>query len=581
MLEKQPYKFSRLLPLLRPHLKSLIWGGVCMVIYVSCWPLLAWLSGQLIPAIGRGDLSEVSRVILKALGIFLVQKTAQLGQDTLLASPALYISQDLRKRVFNSLQKIKLEYIEKLSSGDITYRLTEDAERVGEIVYKTIQDTTPSILQLVTVFGYMVYIDFKLSLATLLLAPLVTLLVSSFGEKVMFAAEKSQKKISDLAGLVTESIVGLPLVRAFAAENWLKQRFEKEVILHRKARYKTLKLLALQHPVVGFIEAVGILAILIVGTFRIQNGGLDSAGFSSFVAALLMLIDPISHLTTNFNELKQGQASLRRLMSIEDEPIEEQDKDDSISLTKTNGKIELKRISFSYSNKKTILENINIKFENSQMTALVGPSGAGKSTIFSLLLRFNIPNEGKITLDGVNIQDIKANDLRSLIALVPQKNKVFSGSIRDTILFGREASNEQLINSCKIANAHEFILDLPDGYNTKVEEGGSNLSGGQIQRLSIARAVLGNPSILLLDEATSALDAEAEVAVQLGLKQAMKGRTVIVIAHRLVTVQEADKIYFIDKGKVMDHGNHKELIQNGGRYRELCEKQFIKEININ
>ena len=575
---KKNNNFQKVFHLLRPHKRNLFLGSLCIIIYVACWPLLAWLAGQLIPAIGNGDLSTVIKTIIKALVIFLIQKTAQLGQDILVAKPALCISQDLRQNLFTELQKIKLGSLDKLSSGDITYRLTEDADRVGEIIYKSIQDTTPCILQLIAVFGYMIYLDIKLSIATFLLAPIVILLVSKFGEKVMLAAESSQKQVSDLAGLLNESILGLPLVRAFAAEDWLEKRFEDEVIRHRDARYKTLKLLAFQHPVVGFIEATGILAVLAIGAARIQNGGLDSSGFSSYVAALLMLIDPISHLTTNFNEIKQGQASLRRLNEITKEDKEREDIVSSITIEKPEGEITLTNINFAYEDNKEVLSSLNLLLKAGSVTALVGRSGAGKSTIFSLLLRFIEPKSGKIEFDKVNINNIKSKNLRQNIALVPQHSTVFSGSIKEAILFGREATNDQLIKASKIANSHDFIMELPYGYNTFIEERGSNLSGGQLQRISIARAILGNPSVLLLDEATSALDAEAEESVQKGLNQAMKGRTVVVIAHRLVTVQEADRIYVLEKGKVNDFGTHDELIKKGGKYKELCEKQFIRQV---
>ncbi len=548
-----------------------------MFIYVACWPLLASLAGQLIPAIGRGELVTVIRVISIALFVFLVQKIAQFAQDTLFAGPSLRISQDLRSDLFRQLQKIELRALEKLSSGDITYRLTEDADRIGEVIYKTIQDTTPCLLQLIAVFGYMVYLDWKLSLATLLLAPLVAIMVGKFGEKVMIAAENSQKKVSELAGLLGEAIVGLPLVRAFAAEKWLQERFDQEVDQHRSARYQTLKLLALQHPVVGFIEATGILAILAIGASRIQNGELDSQGFSSYIAALLMLIDPISHLTTNFNELKQGQASLKRLNSIKNQPREISDINDFKPLSNPKGRIEFKNVIFNYERNTQVLNNLNLEIEAGSIAALVGPSGAGKSTIFSLLLRFNRPQYGIVTLDGLNIAEMKANELRTHLALVPQRLTVFSGKISDAILFGRKVTNEQLIKAAKLANAHQFIIELPEGYNTILEERASNISGGQLQRIAIARAVLGNPSVLLLDEATSALDAEAEDEVQLALRQAMQGRTVVVIAHRLSTVQSADIIFVLDNGIIVQKGSHDELVKSKGRYRELCERQFIRQ----
>lgn len=546
-----------------------------MVIYVACWPLLAWLAGQLIPAIGSGNFPVVLRTIAAALGLFLVQKAAQFGQDTLLAGPALRVSQELRRGLFARLQRLEFGALEKLSAGDLTYRLTEDADRVGEVIYKTIQDTTPSALQLVVVLGYMVWLDWPLALATLLLAPVVVLLVSSFGARVMTAAERSQKQVSELAGLLGEAIGGLPLVRAFAAEPWLQQRFDTEIDLHRRARYRTLKLLALQHPVVGFLEAAGILTVLLLGAARIQAGGLNSQGFSSYVAALLMLIDPISHLTTNFNEFQQGQASLRRLRAIEAEPVEASDRPSAQPLGSVRGELVLEQVRFGYNPAQPVLHDLDLQVRPGQVVALVGPSGAGKSTLFSLLLRFNTAQQGRVLLDGHDLADLRARELRRAVALVPQQSSVFSGTVAEAIAFGRPASEAAIRQAASLANAAGFIEALPQGYASRIEERGSNFSGGQLQRLAIARAVLGNPAVLLLDEATSALDAEAEEAVQRGLEQAMAGRTVLVIAHRLATVQGADRILVLDGGRIVEQGSHNELMEQGGRYRELCERQFI------
>jgi ATP-binding cassette subfamily B protein len=419
MLAPSSAGFRRLLPLLKPHRPALIAGGACMLVFVVCWPLLAWLAGQLIPAIGAGDFNRVLQVIGLALTVFMLQKIAQFGQDTLLAGPALQVSQELRRRLFARLQRLDFGVLEKLSAGDLTYRLTEDADRVGEVIYKTIQDTTPSVLQLVVVFGYMVWLDWKLSIGTLLLAPLVAVLVSVFGAKVMGAAEKSQKQVSELASLLGEAISGLPLVRAFAAEPWLQQRFEVEIDLHRKARYRTQKLLALQYPVVGFLEAAGILAVLLMGAARIQSGDLDGQGFSSYVAALLMLIDPISHLTTNFNEFQQGQASLKRLREIEREAVEQPDRPDAQPLGRVAGELLLEQVSFGYDPQQPVLKNLSLQVKPGQVVALVGPSGAGKSTLFSLLLRFNTAQGGQVLLDGRNLADLKAAELRTAVALVP------------------------------------------------------------------------------------------------------------------------------------------------------------------
>jgi len=567
-----------LLGRLKGNLVLLILGGISMILYVSCWPILAWLAGKLIPAIGQGNTKQVLTVIFQALIIFIIQKTAQYLQDSLLAKPALTLSQDLRKTLFRKLQKTNILFIEKLSSGDVAYRLTEDVDRVGEVIYKSIHDTTPSIFQLLAVFGYMTVIDWNLSLATIILAPLIALLVSDFGGRVLKASEQSQNKISTLAGLLSEAIQGLPMVKAFAVEDWLQKNFENQVQLHKEAKYKMLKLVALQHPIVGLIEIIGILTILTVGTYRIQTGGISIEEFGSFFTALIMLIDPISHVTTNYNELKQGQASLRRLNEITKSPVEMSSTNIQIKPKKISGKISFNNLFFSYKKDNEVLSDINLMIEEGKILALVGPSGAGKSTIFSLILKFIQPSRGSIFIDECNLNTVDTEYIRRQIAIVPQKTFIFSGTVAEAIRFGRVASIKKIINAAKIANAHNFIEQLPDGYETFIEERGANLSGGQLQRISIARALLGDPSILLLDEATSALDAEAEESVQKGLKQAMRNRTVLVIAHRLSTVQKADKIAVIERGKVCEVGSHNDLIKREGRYKDFCDKQLIQNI---
>ena len=576
MKQKNKINFIYLIGKLKGHLPTLLLGGISMFIYVICWPILAWLSGKLIPAIGQGNTKQVLIVILQALIIFIIQKTAQYLQDSLLAKPALALSQDLRTTLFRKLQKTNILFIEKLSSGYIAYRLTEDVDRVGEVIYKSIQDTTPSIFQLLAVFGYMIFIDWNLSLATIILAPLIALLVSDFGGKVLKASEQSQDKISSLAGLLSEAVQGLPMVKAFAVEAWLQDDFDKQVKLHKEAKYKMLRLVALQHPIVGLIEIIGILGILTIGTYRIQTGGMSNEEFGSYFTALIMLIDPISHITTNYNELKQGQASLRRLNEITNKPIEISSSDRGITPDRIDGKLLFKDVCFSYNYDKEVIKKINLDIDNGKITALVGPSGAGKSTIFSLILKFIEPSNGSIFIDNYNLNKVNTNYLRRLIGIVPQKTFIFSGTISEAIRFGRPTTKANIVNAARIANAHDFIEELPDGYETFIEERGSNLSGGQLQRISIARALLGDPTILLLDEATSALDAESEESVQKGLQQAMHNRTVLVIAHRLSTIQKADKIAVIEKGEVLEVGSHKELINRQGRYKDFCDKQFIK-----
>ena len=546
-----------------------------MIIYVACWPILAFLAGKLIPAIGSGELSTVTKIIINSLVVFLIQKTAQYGQDVYIAKPSLEISEVMRQSLFSKIHKIKMNFINNISAGDITYRLTEDADRVSEVIYKTFQDTLPCVLQLLAVIIYMFYLDWSLTISTFILAPIIVLSVNNFGKRVLIASEKSQESTSDLAGLIGESINGISTIRSFAAENWIKGRFNTRLRSNKQAKYKTLKLLAIQHPIVGFIEAFGILAILGLGALRINLGLLNSEEFSSFFAAILMLIDPISHISTNFNEYKQAEASLKRLKKINMQPMEK-DERNLEKIAKINGNIEFNHVSFEYKKDNEVLKDITLKISKGQVIAFVGSSGAGKSTMMSLILKFISPKIGDIYIDDKNIRSISSIDIRSNIALVQQQPFLFSGRIIDVIKMGRDFSEDDVIKSAKIANAHEFILKLPSKYETNITERGSNFSGGQIQRLAIARAILGNPSILLLDEATSALDSDSEAEVQKGLNQAMNNRTVIIVAHRLSTTQGADKIVVFDKGKIVDSGKHIDLFNKDGIYKELCEKQLIK-----
>ncbi len=548
-----------------------------MLIYVACWPLLAYLAGNLIPAIGSGDLSKVSSIIIKSLFVFLVQKTAQFGQDVFIAKPSLEISEVMRGNLFSRIQKIKMNSFENISAGDITYRLTEDADRVSEVIYKTAQDTVPCTLQLLAVIIYMFYLDWSLTVSTFVLAPLIILSVNSFGRRVLIASEKSQESTSKLAGLIGESISGMSTIRAFAAENWIEKRFYKRLSKNKKAKYRTLKLLAFQHPVVGFIEAFGILAILGLGAARINLGLLTSEEFSSFFAAILMLIDPISHVSTNFNDYKQAEASIKRLKNINLEPVED-DKENLQRISNFEGKISFKKVNFAYKKDNQVLKNINLEIKRGEVTAFVGASGAGKSTMLALILKFITPNNGEIFIDDKNLKRLNTKDIRKNIALVQQQPFLFTGKIIDVIRMGRKFTKEEVIESARKANAHNFIQMLPEKYETEITERGLNFSGGQIQRIAIARAILGNPSILLLDEATSALDAESESEVQKGLNRAMKDRTVIVIAHRLATTQEANKIVVFNKGEIIEVGKHIDLINKPGIYKELCEKQLIKKL---
>ncbi|MBD2068278.1 ABC transporter ATP-binding protein [Leptolyngbya sp. FACHB-671] len=567
--------YWQLLPYLRPHWRAIAQALLCTLVFTACWPILAWLAGEALGFLVQGNVPSLARLSGVLAGIFLVQKIAQYGQDSQMAKAALAIALDLRKRVYAHLQTLSLSYFETSQTGDLAYRLTEDIDRVGEVVNKIFHDFTPCVLQLIAVFGYMIYLNWQLTLASLVVVPLMGVLISWFGERMLVFSRRSQTLISDLSSQLTEVFSGIRLIRAFAAEEYEIERFAQEAEKNRRAKYAAAWLKAVQYPVVGFLYALSVLLLLLLGGWQISQNNLTGEEFGSYVFAVAMLIDPIAHLTDNYNEFKQGEASSDRifeLLALRPAVVE---KPGAIALPPVTGKVEYRNVSFSYKPDQPVLQQLSLLAFPGEAIALVGTSGAGKTTLVNLLPRFYEPQVGQILIDGTDIRDVTLRSLRRQIGIVPQETILFSGTIAQNIAFGQPQFDLKAVQeAAKVANAHQFITQFPDGYQTWVGERGVNLSGGQRQRVAIARAVLLNPQILILDEATSALDSESEALVQEALERLMRDRTVFIIAHRLATVRRADRILVLEKGRVVESGTHGELLEKGDRYARFYAQQF-------
>ncbi|HBB31656.1 MAG TPA: LuxR family transcriptional regulator [Cyanobacteria bacterium UBA8803] len=577
--------YWQLLPYIRPQGKTIAQAFACTLGVTVFWPIQAALAGKIANFIGQGNMTALAQLSGVLALVFLVQKVLMYGQDALMAKAALAVAFNLRKQVYAHIQNLNLSYFETAKTGDLTYRLTEDIDRVGEVVNKIFHDFIPCILQLIVILSYMIYLNWQLTLATLVAAPLMGILIGWFGEQMLKFSRRSQNRISDLSALLTEVFSGIRLVQAFAAQEYEIERFAIEAEHNRRAKYAAEHLKAIQFPVVGFMYAMSVLLLFFLGGWQIASGNLTGAEFVSYLAGVGLMIDPIAHITSNYNDFKQGEASVDRifeLIAIQPTVIE---KSGATDLPAVTGKVEYRNVSFAYPShlpldrkeqeQVTVLKNVSLLARPGEAIALVGTSGAGKTTLVNLLPRFYDPQAGEILIDGIAIRDVTLKSLRRQIGIVPQETILFSGTIAQNIAFGQKEFDLKAVQAAaEIANAHQFIVQFAQGYHTWVGERGVNLSGGQRQRIAIARAVLFNPSILILDEATSALDSESEALVQEALERVMKERTVFIIAHRLTTVRRADRILVMEQGQIIESGTHEELLEQGRRYARFYAQQF-------
>ncbi|WP_112945177.1 MULTISPECIES: ABC transporter ATP-binding protein [unclassified Rhizobium] len=556
-----------------------IWGYVvaisCLVLVALSTAFTAWIMRSIIDEAFANRRADVVWVICLSIFIaFVIRGFASYGQAVALSKIGNNIVARYQSRLYVHLMTLSVGYFNEARSARIAAQVSQNVGGIRDVLNLTITSTARDLLTFVALLGVMVYQDPLLSVAVLILAPPLLLALRYLSKRLRQATKEAIDLNSHVLGAMQETIQGISIVKAFTMERQLEQKINKIIVAAEERGNKIAKLSERNAPMTESFAGFAVASVLAYAAYRSIYQNVPPGAFFSFVTALLLAYDPARRLAKLQVQMERAAVNARMIYELLDMEPRQRDLPDAKPLIVTEARIELKDVAFAYGND-NVLDGVNMVAEGGKTTALVGPSGAGKSTIINLIPRFYDPKAGEILIDGQDIAHVTKKSLREQLAYVSQQPYLFEGSIRDNIRYGRpDASDAEVEEAARLAYAHDFILAQPEGYDTPVGENGVTLSGGQRQRLSIARALVRNAPILLLDEATSALDTESEAAVQKALDEAMTGRTVVVIAHRLSTVVRADKIVVMQQGRVVEEGNHETLAKRSdGLYARLNNLQ--------
>ncbi|RCK74755.1 MAG: Lipid A export ATP-binding/permease protein MsbA [Anaerolineae bacterium] len=568
--------------LLKPHWLWVI--GFFVTIALTSWldAYFTYINKQFVDqGITLKDQTRLMELATLYGGLILIQAVFVFAFIYLAGVLGERIQYDLRKLLFNHLQKLSLSFYSQNAVGRLMARVTSDTGRVSDLVTWGIVDVTWAIMNITTSAVFMAIINWKLALIVLAAIPIMVLVAVEFRKRILMEFRRSRRANSKITGAFNENIQGVRVVKALRREDQNTREFQRLTTEMYNASYRAAWLSALFLPSVQIIAAVVLGIIIGYSGVQIRNGLITLGGINAFVSYLTFMMWPIQDLARVYAEMQHSIASAERIFKLVDTQPEVRNRPNAIPAETLLGEIEFDHVDFYYDERTPVLKDFSLKVQAGQTIAFVGPTGGGKTTIVNLLCRFYEPTRGVIRINGRDYTEYTLESIHAKIGVVLQTPHLFSGTIKDNIRYGRlEATDEEIIAAAKLAGAHDFIITLEKGYDQEVGEGGNLLSVGQKQLISLARAVLANPELFIMDEATSSVDTLTEALIQKGMETLMNGRTSFVIAHRLSTIRRADRILFIEDGRIMEQGTHAELLRARGRYYRLYTQQFRREMEL-
>lgn len=567
----------------KPYIAYFVFALIFALISVGCTLYIPVLIGQAIDNIisaGNVNFANIGQILIYILISICLVAVFQWAMNYCTNAISYKTVRDLRQDIFKKFNTTPLSYIDSHPHGDLISRMINDVDAVGDGL---IQVTTQLFSGVITILGtlfFMISIDLKIALVVVVVTPLSLFVAGFIGKLTSKRFRRQQTLQGEISAYVEEMVGNQRVVKAFAYEDRAYETFEKYNNELYTVGLKAQIAGALANPSTRFVNGLVYASVGIFGALTAISGGITVGGLSCFLTYANQYTKPFNEITGVLTQLQTALAGAKRVFEVLEEPCETADKNLEVKETEETGTVEFKNVWFSYNENQSLIENFSLKVKSGQHIAIVGPTGCGKTTMINLLMRFYDVTQGEILVDGVNIKDYNRNDLRNKFGMVLQDSWLFKGTIKENLLYGNEnATDEEIINACKQAYAHSFIMRMPKGYDSLIAEDGSNLSQGQKQLLCIARAMLSNPSMLILDEATSSIDILTEQRVQKAFAKMMQGKTSFVVAHRLSTIKESDLILVMNKGNIVEQGTHKDLLNKNGFYAKLYNSQFAKANN--